>query len=178
MVAFSRPRILASFRRCDETDSTTEKGRELEELITYIFNRVPGIELHRRNSVNDGHSQEIDLAFWNSQTSKGFHFFDNIVLCECKNWVSPVDSSSVSFFLDKMRRYHVDAGFLVAASGITGSATGLSAAHDQVRTAFEREKLRLIVLTREHLENLSCTEDLISLTKDRLLSFAVGQFSF
>lgn len=52
------------FRRADNAENTTEAGRVLEDLVCYLFKTVPGITVSKRNELNEFHSEEIDVAFW------------------------------------------------------------------------------------------------------------------
>ncbi len=97
-----------------------EKGKSLEDFACYIFSGVPGITITQRNTMNAFNSEEIDIALWNTKHRDGFYFLDFVVFIECKNWSSPVGSSEVSWFSEKLRSRGLDFGILVAMNGITG----------------------------------------------------------
>lgn len=66
-------------------------------------------------------AQEIDVAFWNEGDPAGL--FAHIILVECKNWSSPAG---------------LPLGIFVAAAGITGDPSNLTAAHSVLAHTLER----------------------------------------
>ncbi|HKQ13195.1 MAG TPA: restriction endonuclease [Steroidobacteraceae bacterium] len=152
--------------------STADQGRALEELICYVFTRVPGISITRRNQLNVFQTEEIDIALWNDATADGLFFLPNIVLVECKNWSHPVGSSEVSWFDNKLRSRGLNYGILIATNGITGNARELTAAHSLVAGAL-REGRRLLVFQRHEILSLKDAGDLIRMVKEKLCDLAV-----
>src|SRR5262245_50010468 len=114
MATISRTYVQRLLRQGDNARSTTAKGRSLEDLVCYLFGKVPGITVTKRNSLNIFESEEIDVAFWNKKIARGFYFLPNIILVECKNWSSPIGSSEVSWFNEKLRARAQPFGILVA----------------------------------------------------------------
>lgn len=172
MAQFSRKKIINLLKRGENASTTTEKGKALEDLICYIFSKVSGITVSRRNENNIFQSEEIDIAFWNEKYAKGFYFLPNIILVECKNWSNPVSSIEVSWFNEKLRGRGLDFGILIATNGITGNPNHFSSAHQIISNALA-EKRQLIVIKRDEIEALVSTNDLILLIKAKLLDLAV-----
>lgn len=172
MARYSRTRIRQLFLRGDVANTTTEKGRVLEELICYIFERVPGIPITERNQLNVFQTEEVDVAFWNDKNVKGFHFLPYIILVECKNWSNAVGSVEVAYFLKKLENKGLDFGILVATNGLTGSTHDFTRANFEVSIALARG-IRLIVLTREEIERLHTTKELVLLVKKKLCKLAL-----
>ena len=85
MLEFSTEIIKQCFESSDNSQSTHEKGRSLEDLACYLFEQVPGVCISKRNKLNTFKSEEIDVAFWNRPNENGFYFLPNIILVECKN---------------------------------------------------------------------------------------------
>ena len=152
--------------------TTKEKGDVLEELICYLFERIPGITITRRNKRNAFNTEEIDIAFFNEQARGGLPFLPWIILVECKNWSSPVGSEHVSWFDTKMRNRGVGFGILFAANGITGNPILLTDAHSIIATAL-RERRQLIVITLEEIKSLTDSSQLVHLIKEKLCDLAV-----
>lgn len=173
MPAFSYRIIDQYFRTGDESKTTTDKGRALEDLICYLFEQVPGLSIGKRNAVNTFGSEEIDVAFWNRRDAEGFYFLPNIILVECKNWSKPVGSEEVSWFDSKLKRRGQSFGILVAANGITGSPERIDAAHEIIRVALS-EGRQLVVITRTEISDLQTTEDLVRLTQEKLCELVVS----
>ena len=125
------------FKACDDGRTTSERGEALEDLVCYLFEKLPGLSVTRRNRLNVFRSEEIDVAFWNDRDPSGLHFLPNIMLVECKNWSAPVSNSEVSWFDTKLRNRGLDFGVLITFSGITGDIVDQSSAHRIVAAALQ-----------------------------------------
>lgn len=173
MPAFSQKIVRRYFEASDQSKTTVEKGRALEELVCYLFEQVPGVSVGKRNALNTFKSEEIDVAFWNSREVDGFYFLPNIILVECKNWSEPVGSEEVNWFDSKLKRRGQPFGIFIAANGITGNARRIEAAHEIIRVALS-EGRQLIVITRAEINNLRATEDLVKLIQEKLCELVVS----
>jgi len=173
MAAYSRKRVSEFFKKSNEANTKLEKGQALENLICYVFEKVPGITVTIRNKINTFNTEEIDVAFWNEKHSGGFYFLPHIIIAECKNWSKPVGSPEVSYFIQKLQNRGLDYGIVIAAKGITGSSSELTCAHHEVTMALSRG-LHIIILTLEEIQGLSTTEDLVALLKKKLCGLAVS----
>lgn len=170
LVAYSKKRM-ATFLN-GNAGSTTATGRTFEDLICYLFQKVPGIIITKKNSFNYFRSEEIDVAFWNDKTSNGFYFLPYIILIECKNIDNSIGNADVSYFYTKIRERGLDFGILLTKEGISGSEQELSYAHHTIAMALS-EGIRIIVLTKSDIENLKTTDDLISKFKMKLCELSV-----
>ena len=47
MVAVSQPRVQSLFAEGDAATIAYDKGRKLEELVRYVFERIPGVEYYK-----------------------------------------------------------------------------------------------------------------------------------
>jgi hypothetical protein len=156
----------------ENSRTTTERGRILEQLICYLFEKVPGISMTHTNAINVSGSEEIDVAFWNEKKSNGTYFLPDILLIECKNTLAPVGNEEVTYFCQKVKSRGLDFGILIATNGITGSSTELSRAHHTV-SMFLSEGRKLIVINRQEIESLLTTKALIKLIKEKLCELTV-----
>jgi hypothetical protein len=172
MARISRARVKALLSAGDAATVTSEKGRALEELICYVFGRVPGISVTRRNALNVFHTEEVDVAFWNEQEGDGLPFLPNILLVECKNWSSAVSSEELAWFDRKIQDRGQSFGILVAAGGVTGAPEERTRAHSIIAGAL-RERRQLVVITRKEIEALADTTQLVRLIKEKLCDLAV-----
>jgi hypothetical protein len=145
--------------------TTKEKGDMLEDLICYLFERIPGIAVSKRNKRNVFDTEEIDVAFFNDRVPGGLPFLPWIILVECKNWSSPVGSDHVSWFYTKICSRGAEFGILFATNGITGNPALLTDAHSIIATAL-RERRHLIVITIEvgRLNRLICLDYFLDLS--------------
>jgi hypothetical protein len=173
MPPIDRQRIVSYFARGDKADTSFEKGRALEDLIAYLFELVPGMSVTARNTLDIAGAQEIDVAFWNEGHPDGLRLFDYVLLVECKNWSQPVGHEDLAVFADKLRSRGRPLGILVAANGITGDRTLLSRAHQQLSRALAEER-EILVLTRQEIEELEDTDQLVILLKRKRALLAVS----
>ena len=173
MARISQLRVNQFLAIGDNAATTAEKGQAFEDLICYLFSKIPGISVTRRNTLNQFGSEEIDVAFWNRANPNGLYFLQNKILVECKNWSQPLGSNEVSWFDAKLRRRAQPFGILIAANGITGNATDKTAAHDVISAALA-EKRQFVVITRQEIGNLSLSIQLVELIQSKLCDLAVA----
>jgi len=167
MAAYSRKIIKQYLHRADKAKTTAEKGKPFEDLALYLFEKIPGLSHARRNKKNKFHTEEIDLVFWNNLHPAGLKSLNAIILVECKNWSQPVGSMEVNWFISKIRNRALDFGILLAAKGITGNAQDRAQAHQVVATAL-KDRVRMIVITMEEIENLKTSQQLVEMIKEKL----------
>jgi len=178
MARYSSLRIVRAFAASDAARTATQRGRILEDLVAYLFSRCPGVRHYRNNAFNSAGSSEIDVCFWNSRYDQSIDFLPQIIVVECKNIRGRVGSSDIRTFCTKLHEMGLDHGILIAANGVTGDAQSLRAAHDGVRTAFQTDRLRLIVLTRSELEGLRHTGGLVRLLQNKILLLTMQARTF
>ena len=172
MAVISQGRVTSFLKKAESASTTKAQGDAFEDLLCYVFERVPGIAVSRRNKRHNSDTEEIDIAFWNDRSPKGFTFLPHIILAECKHWSKPVGSEHVSWFAQKLRHRGLEYGFLLAHKGITGDKDSLRDAHSIVAGA-QKEGIRLLVLTTAELRTVSSSNDLVLLVKEKLCDLAV-----
>jgi hypothetical protein len=174
MVIISQNTIRQYFQIGDgQNGTTTEKGKALEDLICYLFGKVPGIEIVRRNVLNQFQTEETDVALWNNKSKEGFQFLPYQILVECKNWSVPVGSNEVSYFVNRLQNRGLDHGILIAVKGITGTNPGVTAAHYEVAMALPRG-IRIIVITKDEILAFKDTKEVVRLVKEKLCDLVVS----
>lgn len=173
MAIYSRRTINSHLHNCDNGSSSQIKGKALEDLACYLFEIIPGISIAVRNQLNSFKNEEIDIAIWNDKSSNGLHFLPNVILIECKNWSAPVSSIEVSWFYQKLQSRGLDFGILIANKGITGNSIDLNAAHHTVATHLCQQR-RIVVLTRDEINTLTNTKEVVELIKQKLCLLAVA----
>ena len=177
MAPISQARVRAFFERSYLAKTAPEKGKALEDLVEYVFCTIPGVRFGERDVFNEFDTEEIDLAFWNNKHARGLWFLDPLVLVECKNWSSPVSSIEVAWFIAKLRSRGLSFGILVAANGVTGDARARTDAHSLIYEALSQQ-LRLIVITRQEIELIQDTDELIELIQRKLTKLVVRGYLF
>jgi hypothetical protein len=150
--------------------SSQERGRALENFTEYLFTRIPGVSLEDRNFMNNDQTEEIDLALWNRKNNNGLHFLDAIILVECKNTQNAIGSRDVQWFITKINDKAQKFGILISANGISGSPVENDAAHSIVRNNFIAHKIVTIIISRNEIENLLNTNELVELIRSKYLS--------
>lgn len=179
MATLSSRRIAQLLARGRNGRTRVEQGKALEDLLCYIFERVPGITLTIRDERNVFDTEEIDLAFWNDRIEGGLPHasFPDILLVECKNWSSAVGSEEVSWFVSKLRSRGLLFGILVAANGVTGNQQARTAARSVIAQAL-LEGRRIVLLTEADLTALRDTAELVLLLKKKLCELVVSGAGF
>lgn len=158
---------------CDTAPNADAAGDRLESLVAYLIEKVPGLELHERNILDGPRAHEIDLAFWHLQARSPVAFLDPIVIVECKNTNRPVGSNEVGWFVRKLQDRGANVGILVALSGITGAQAGNVNAHSEVLSALVRDRIKILLLTRQEIESLRTTDDLADLLRRKYLALSL-----
>jgi hypothetical protein len=173
VAAISKQRVQSFFDRADHAATTAEQGRLLEDLVEYIFRRVPGIQMVERNQLNAFATEELDIAVFNNRHRLGFDFLPQVILIECKNWSNPAGSQEVAYFSMKLQNRGLDSGILVSAKGVTGDPASLTAAHFELAASLLKRQ-QILVIDRVDLEALESTEQLVDLLKRRVLELVVS----
>lgn len=169
---------LAARLAAGDAGNTAQKGEALEAVVTETFCQIDGVGLIRRNIEDNAGSLEIDILLYNQKHLNGLPYLPSHLVIECKNWQAPVDSATLTVFAAKLRRFRLDFGILVAASGITGDANDKTAAHAQLRYVYERDGMIIIVLTRAELEALTETAELEALVREKYGLSIMGAHDF
>jgi hypothetical protein len=173
VAALSKQRLVSLFIKGDAAVTAFDKGKVLEEIVIYAFEKIPGVKFYRSNIVNNSGSEEIDVAFFNSKAGAGLPFLEYLLLVECKNWSAPVGAVHVREFGTKLEHRACKYGILVAANGITGSGSDRTAAHDAIRMALATKGISIIVITRKEIEAWSNAAQIVELSKTKLCELTV-----
>lgn len=171
MPPYNKRTIRAYIQDGDRADCTTgpgreAKGRALERLVRYLFNKINSVRSISSNIVDLQNSQEIDLAVVHSGPDDPLDTFFEVILIECKNWNSAVGAPEVTVFDRKLETRSLNFGLLFAANGITGDADARTAAVDTIAYALGRGR-RIVVITLDDIRNIGSTEEFVSLIRER-----------
>lgn len=155
-----------------QLSTSPDKGKALEDFCAEFFGAIPGVSVAERRVVDDAHSQEIDLILDNEQHPEGLRNLAQILFVEAKNWSKPVGSAEVAWFDWKIKLSGYNEGFLVVASGVTGSPEDKTSAW-QILWQANFEGRRLIVLAPDEMVecgSAAAIRDLINAKLRRLAS--------
>lgn len=97
------------------------KGRALEDLITLVFEAVPGIKLERARTLDVSRAQEIDHVFINDQERRGLPHLPAMFFVESKNWGSPVGAPEIGWFATKVRDRNGTFAVMVVKDRVSGT---------------------------------------------------------
>jgi hypothetical protein len=175
MAKYSLEHIQRLLTEADAAATADEKGDKLEELVCYLFGVIPGVEFIAKNILDGNRAHELDVVFWNDQRISELHFLDAIIITECKHTQHPVGSIDVGWFVRKLQDRGAACGILISLNGITGERDGVSNAHSEVLSAMIRDRIKILVITREDILNLSTTEQLVSLLREKILGLTLDK---
>lgn len=173
MARYSNPNIRRLLHESDTAPNSDVKGDKLEELVKYLFDKIPGVSFHKKNVLDGVRAQELDVVFKNDKRVSDLYFLDFVIITECKNTANRLGSNEVRWFISKLQDRGLSNGILISLSGITGVADGISNAHSEVISAVTRDKIYVLVLSRPEIENLATTEELVDLLQDKILSLTI-----
>lgn len=177
MPSISQARVRRFLRDSQNAPTTKAKGQLFEDLVCYIFKKVPGITVAKRNTLNPYHSEEIDVSFWNEKRAGGFSFLPNLILVEAKNWSAPAGSQEIAHFAAKLEERGLEFGLFVALNGISGVGAEISAARDKVRLALGK-KIQILVVKGSDVESFKTGADIVKFVKTKLCELAVSGTQF
>ena len=158
----------------DAAATTEQKGAALEDVVISSFCKVRGIGFLRRDQTNNAGSSEIDILLFNQRHPVGLPFLSDYLIFECKNWAAPVDSATVASFIAKVRAARLELGILIASNGITGDAQQRTAANDIIRQSFDRDNIKILVITRSEIEAFRSIADVIVLMREKFGALIMG----
>ncbi|RZK08848.1 MAG: hypothetical protein EOO43_21295 [Flavobacterium sp.] len=173
MARYSNANIRRLLHESDTAPTSDEKGDKLEELVTYLFDKIPGVSFHKKNVLDGVRAHELDVIFKNDKRVSDLYFLDFVIITECKNTANRLGSNEVRWFISKLQDRGLSNGILITLSGITGVADGISNAHSEVINAVIRDKVSVLVLTREEIESLTTTDELVDILQDKILSLTI-----
>lgn len=150
MARYSRKRVAELVAVARDGATPHDKGRALQDVSCHLFAAIPGVRPPICNVLDFAEGGEIDIFCANKAQSNGLWFLPHAILVECKNWAQPVGSQEVRVFMDRMKERACEAGILIAANGITGSAEDLSAARHHIARALQ-DGYHILVVTLDEL---------------------------
>lgn len=163
MPAYDKATIQGFLQSVDSATTGDARGKAFEELACYLFRNIPGVTITATRKTNTFATEELDIACSNEQDPTGLRNLSAFFLVECKGWKEPVTSEQVAWFLLKIEHRGLDFGVLIAANGITGIDEHLTAAHFLVSFVLALRKIRMVLITRQEIENLASGEEMAQL---------------
>lgn len=169
---------VAAMLSAGDAGNTAIKGEALESVVSGTFCLLEGVGVIKRNMLDNAGSMEIDILLYNQRHPAGLPFLPSHLIIECKNWAAPVDSATLTVFTGKLHKCRVDFGILVAANGVTGNRDDRTRAQAHLRSVFDREGLKVMVITRPEIEHLRDTDDLGAMMREKYGDCIMGADQF
>jgi len=127
----------------ERAQSTDEKGRSLEELVSRLLATVTGFAVTGRVRTE---TEEIDVWILNDSPDPRFKRESALLLAECKNWTSQCGKNEFVVFKEKIenRSDRCSLGILVSWNGFKSTVS-----KEMLRGS--REKTLVVPMTGEEL---------------------------
>lgn len=129
----------------ENTQSSTDKGRALENLAYRLFETVPGFSINDVDKRTE--TEEIDIIILNDSKDPRFARESTYLLVECKNWTSKCGKNEFVIFKEKIenRGSRCKLGFLISWNGFTETIT-----KEMLRGS--REQLQIVLLEGQDIK--------------------------
>jgi hypothetical protein len=110
--------LVAALDKCLTTTDKHEKGELLEQFTAKFFSHVLGFQIPDDGIRLRTESEELDvvveiLGFWHHTR------YENLTICECKNWTHPVSWDELASFREKLMARGCKFGIFIALRGVT-----------------------------------------------------------
>jgi hypothetical protein len=137
----------------------------MADLVAYLFEQIPGVQLRYREFLASDKASEIDLVFRNQPQVSGL--FDGVTLhMECKNERRKIGAEQVRVFASKLRDRNQPVGVMISRTGLSGRPGFKTHGHWQVGTELTTGR-SIVVLALADLRALSDTDRLVDLCVER-----------
>lgn len=103
MARYSKITIQKLLNESDNAQTADLKGDKLEELVRYLFSKIPGVKFLAKNVLDGNRAHELDVIFWSDQRYSDLYFLDSIIITECKNTGVRLGSNEVGWFVRKLQ---------------------------------------------------------------------------
>ena len=124
--------------------STTARGRRLQELVTFLIEPVPGVEISAENTWNIGRTEEKDLWLEHAREAAGMPSDDGQIPVECKNEKDKTGPADIAWFGEKIRNSGGRDGLLITVAELIGDFQG--GGHEEIRNQLKKGA-RIVVVT-------------------------------
>lgn len=144
MTRYDTARLAALVSALSTAGSTTGRGRRLQELISFLIEPLPGVEITAENIFNIGRTEEKDLWLQHAREAAGMPFDDREFPVECKNEKDKTGPEGIAWFAEKIRNSGGRDGLLFTVAGLSGDFQ--SGGHEEIRNQLKKGT-RIVVIT-------------------------------
>lgn len=140
-----------------------EKKKTLEELASYLFSSIYGIEIADKNMR--ARTSEIDLLLEKTNNIIDSHplfkQFSYYIVVECKNWESPVGSDEIRDIEGVLRSRNINCCFFISKKGFTKDASS------EISRIFANDKIMIFSITIEDIRDILEGKNIIDILRDK-----------
>ena len=144
--------------------SATARGRRLQDLIAFLIEPLPGVEITDENSFNISRTEEKDVWLRHAREAAGMPFDDREVPVECKNEKAKTGPEDIAWFGEKIRNSGGRDGLLLTVAGLSGDIQ--SGGHEEIRNQLKKGT-RIVVITTGDVVSLREGADFLALLQAR-----------
>jgi hypothetical protein len=107
--------------------SASAGGLRLQDLIAFLIEPLPGVEITDENVFNISRTEEKDVWLRHAREAAGMPFDDRKLPVECKNEKAKTGPGDIAWFGEKIRNSGGRDGLLLTAAGsaVTFEAAGM-----------------------------------------------------
>lgn len=155
--------VYLSFLKSKMDDKT---GKALEDIAEYIMFCMPGCRTEKRvpqfsNTTDYDIICSIDGPISDFRSELGRY-----IICECKDWKSPVDFSTLSKFARILISTKTKFGILFSRNGITGEGTEKYASREH-KKVFQDSDIIIAVIDQNDIDNIIKGKNLIGMLRSK-----------
>ena len=172
MTKISQLKISQILSLIKKSESIEEQQYAMKGLMTNVLEKIPGLSVTEKNGSKESKENEIKIVCWNEQRPDGLYFFPSILAIEAINWLDPIGSNHIKWFVGNMKKMGLSCGILFAVGKLTEDDVERSDSRDLISLALGDER-ELIILDGSDLEKLTSSERLVALIKEKLCELAV-----
>lgn len=151
----TRGTLIGLIESVESAETNQAKGRSLEELAQFLFDRTSSLYCKYRNLQT--RSSEIDLVIEYDRSTEVIPLFEELgryCLVECKNWSKPVGVGPLRDFLGKLDKCKIKLGVIFSKNGVTGVDAGADALRE-IQSRFDRDGVFVLVFSLEDIRRVS-----------------------
>lgn len=173
MAKISQPKINQILSLIRKSESIEEQQYAMKWLMTNVLEKIPGLSVTENNDSNKSKANEIKIVCWNEQLADGLYFFPSILVVGSINWLDPVSSNHIKWFVGNMKKMGLSCGILFAVGKLTEDEAERSDTRDLISLALGDER-EVVILDGSDLEKITSSEQLVALIKEKLCELAVA----
>jgi hypothetical protein len=141
-------------------------GDYLEYLAEYILACMPGAITERRVKQYKNTTDYDVICSIQGPVTDFRNELDRYIICECKDWSSPVDFSTLSKFSRILYSTKTKFGILFSKNGITGEGSDKYAAREH-KKVFQDSSIIIAVLSLSDINDIIKGKNLISILRSK-----------